>query len=288
MTSYLITGGGGMLAADLSAALAGRDVVRLTRAELDITDLTSVREAIIGRDVVINAAAYTDVDGAEADEAHARLVNATGSGNLASATAESGARLVQVSTDYVFDGRATSPYPESAVRSPASAYGRSKAEGEELVLSLNPDNAYIVRTAWLYGSGGSNFASTVVRLGQQRDKLDVVTDQVGQPTWSHDVAQQIVALLDSPVSSGIFHATNSGQASWFEFAQAIFSELGWDPERVRATTASAFARLAPRPAYSVLGHDAWATAGLSPLRDWRDALSSAHQAGVLSEPDKKQ
>jgi dTDP-4-dehydrorhamnose reductase len=281
MTSFLIAGGGGMLGVDLNRALEGRDVTSLTRSELDITDLAAVRAVTVGRDVIINAAAYTNVDGAETDETTARLINATGAGNLATAAAENGARLVQVSTDYVFDGTATTPYAEDFPRSPASAYGRTKAEGEELALGLNPTGTYVIRTAWLYGANGSNFARTMVKLGAERDKLTVVTDQVGQPTWSLDVAERIVAMIDADAPAGIYHATNDGEASWFDFARAIFTEVDWDPQRVLPTTSAQYIRAAPRPAYSVLAHRAWANAGLAPMRHWRQALSAAKLAGVL-------
>jgi dTDP-4-dehydrorhamnose reductase len=282
MTRYLIAGGGGMLGTDLAVALAGKDVTNLTRAQLDVTDIESVHEAVAGHDVILNAAAYTNVDGAETNEAAARLINATGAANLAIAAAANGAILVQVSTDYVFDGSGSAPYPEPTDPAPVSAYGRTKAEGEVLVQRLNPARSYVVRTAWLYGANGSNFARTMVRLGSTQEEVEVVVDQVGQPTWSLDVANQIVALLDSRAPAGIYHATNSGQASWFDFAREIFRQVGWDPERVRPTTAARFARPAPRPNYSVLGHDAWGAVGLAPMRDWRDALSAAYGAGVLA------
>ena len=281
MTRYLIVGAGGMLGHDLVAALAGRDVTALTRTELDVTDLGAVRAAVAGHDVVINASAYTKVDDAESHEDEAFAVNATGAGNLARAAAEAGAALVQVSTDYVFDGAATSPYQEDAPRHPVSAYGRTKAEGERLALELNPDRTHIVRTAWLYGEHGSNFAKTMLRLASERDTVTVITDQLGQPTWSADLARQIVALLDSDAPFGIYHGTNEGVASWYDFARAVFDGAGLDPDRVEATTSAQFVRPAPRPAYSVLGHEAWRTAGIEPMRDWREALRAAFTAGAL-------
>jgi dTDP-4-dehydrorhamnose reductase len=280
-TRYLIAGGGGMLGTDLGAALAGRDVTSLTRAELDVTDLEAVRVAVAGHDVVINASAYTKVDDAESNEDAAFAVNATGAQNLAIAAAEAGATLVQVSTDYVFDGSATTPYPEDAALNPVSAYGRTKAEGERLALEANPDRTIVIRTAWLYGQHGPNFAKTMLRLSGERDEVSVVTDQVGQPTWTADLADRIVALLDSGARSGTFHGTNSGEASWFDFTRAIFEEAGLDAGRVKPTDSSQFVRPAPRPAYSVLGHDAWRRVGLEPMRDWRDALAQAFRGGAL-------
>ena len=281
---YLITGANGMLGHDLVTALAGRDVTALGRNDLDITDLDAVRAAIPGFDVVINGAAYTKVDDAETDEDAALAINGIGAGNLARAAAETGAILVQVSTDYVFDGTATTPYDESTPHNPVSAYGRTKAEGERLALELNGERTYIVRTAWLYGQHGPNFPKTMLKLAAARPELTVVSDQVGQPTWTLDLAQQIVALLDSDAPFGIYHGTNSGETSWFGFARAVFANAGLDPERVQPTDSASFVRPAPRPSYSVLGHGAWIAAGLTPLRSWDDALADAMRQGVV-EPE---
>jgi dTDP-4-dehydrorhamnose reductase len=283
MTRYLITGAAGMLGRDLQEALAGRDVVALTRAELDITDPAAVAAALSGVDVVFNCAAYTAVDAAETDEEAALLVNGVGPATLAEATAATGAALLQISTDYVFQGSATSPYPEDEPRDPLNAYGRTKAAGEEAVLRLNPARGYVVRTAWLYGRHGNNFPATMLRLGRERDSVTVVHDQVGQPTWTADLARQLVLLADSGAPAGVYHGTNSGQGSWFDFAQATFQEAGIDPDKVKPTDSSQFVRPAPRPAYSVLGHDAWSRAGLDPMRDWRAALHEAASSGVFGD-----
>jgi len=279
---YLIAGGRGMLGTDLSTALAGRDVTSLGSAELDITDRDAAIAAAAGHDVVINAAAYVKVDDAETHEAEATAVNGQGAQNLAIAAREAGARFVQVSTDYVFDGSATSPYAESTPLAPLGAYGRSKAEGERLVLAEHAAGSYIVRTAWLYGRNGGNFARTMLTLAANRPSVSVVADQFGQPTWTLDLAHQIVALLDSEAPAGIYHGTNSGQTSWYGFAKAVFAEAGLDEERVSATDSAAFVRPAPRPSYSVLGHDAWRAAGLAPMRPWREALSAAVASGAVS------
>ncbi|MDP9735437.1 MULTISPECIES: dTDP-4-dehydrorhamnose reductase [unclassified Curtobacterium] len=282
MTRYLITGAAGMLGQDLQRSLAGRDVTALSRADLDVTDQAAVSDAVAGHDVVVNAAAYTKVDDAESDEDAAAAVNARGPEVLATAVAATGARLVQVSTDYVFDGTGTTPYAEDEPTRPLGAYGRTKSAGEAAVRSVAPDRSYIVRTAWLYGAGGPNFAKTMVRLAASHDTVSVVTDQVGQPTWTADLADQIVAMLDAGAPAGIYHGTNGGRGSWFDFTRAIFEEVGLDPERVLPTDSSAFVRAAPRPAFSVLGHDGWRRAGLAPMRDWRDALHAAAAAGVLT------
>ena len=263
-----------MLGRELRTVLSGRDVRALTRAELDVTDAVAVAEAASGVDVVINAAAYTAVDDAETHEREAFAINATGAGNLARAAADAGARLVHVSTDYVFAGDASSPYPEDAPLAPISAYGRTKAEGERLVAAAHP-SPYIVRTAWLYGAHGGNFVSTMLRLAAERETVSVVDDQRGQPTWARDLARAMVRLLDADAPAGIYHGTSSGETSWFGLARAVFADAGLDPERVLPTTAAAFPRPAPRPSYSVLGHAAWERAGLEPIRDWREALREA-------------
>ncbi|GGL66119.1 NAD(P)-dependent oxidoreductase [Curtobacterium citreum] len=282
MTRYLITGAAGMLGQDLQQALSGRDVTALSRADLDITDEQAVAAAVAGHDVVVNAAAYTKVDDAESHEDDAYAVNARGPEVLATATVAAGAKLVQVSTDYVFDGNGTSPYAEDEPTDPIGAYGRTKAAGEDAVRRIAPDSSYIVRTAWLYGAGGPNFAKTMIRLAGSHETVSVVTDQVGQPTWTADLARQIVAMLDADAPAGTYHGTNGGQGSWLDFTKAIYAEVGLDPERVLPTDSSAFVRPAPRPAYSVLGHDGWARAGIAPMRDWRDALHAAAAAGVLT------
>lgn len=275
VTRVLVTGGAGMLATDLAEVLAGGDATFLSRSELDITDQRAVDAAVDGHDVIVNAAAYTKVDDAESHEADALLVNGEGAGNLARAAARHGARLIQISTDYVFDGTATEPYAESTPRAPVSAYGRTKAEGERLAQQLHPDGTIILRTAWLYGWGGANFVTTMLRLAGERETLTVVDDQVGQPTWSFDLATRIGQLIDSDARRGVFHATNAGRTSWYGFARAIFELSGLDPQRVQPTTSADFVRPAPRPAFSVLGHRGWAETELPPLRDWREALSAA-------------
>lgn len=278
----LVTGANGMLGRDLIAALAGREVTALGRADLDVTDAAAVAAAVRGHDVVVNCAAYTKVDDAEAHEDEAYAVNATGPGNLARACAETGARLVTISTDYVFDGAATAPYAEDLPRDPINAYGRSKAAGEELALEAHPDGTYVVRTAWLYGAHGPNFAQTMLNLAKTKDTWSVVDDQLGQPTWTADLAEQIVALVDAGAPAGIYHGTNSGQATWYEFARAVLEESGLDPDRITPTDSSSFVRPAARPSYSVLGHDAWAAAGLPEMRPWRDALAAAVRRGDLA------
>ncbi|AKU19173.1 dTDP-4-dehydrorhamnose reductase [Luteipulveratus mongoliensis] len=265
-----------MLGADLLplAQAARWDVTAATRAELDVTDPLACHDAVAGHDLVINLAAWTAVDDAESLEREAFAVNATGAANLARAASAAGASMLQVSTDYVFAGDATTPYAEDASTGPRSAYGRTKLAGEWAVRALCP-SSWIVRTAWLYGAGGPSFVRTVARLAGERDQLSVVDDQRGQPTWTRDLADGLARLIDAQAPYGIYHATASGETTWFALARALFEELGLDPARIQPTTAEAYQRPAPRPAYSVLGHDAWTAAGLAPLRDWREALAEA-------------
>lgn len=276
MTRWLVTGGGGALGREVRALLAGGQVTALDRAGLDITDPRAVRAAVTGHDVVVNCAAWTDVDGAERAEAAATAVNGTGVRHLALACRRAGARLLHVSSDYVLSGTGTEPYPESAPTGPVNAYGRSKLAGERAVAELLPHTGYIVRTAWLYGEHGRNFVATVLALAARGDTVDVVDDQHGQPTWSYDVAGLLVALGRADgAPPGVYHATGAGRTTWYGLARAAYELSGLDPGRVRPTTSAAFVRPARRPAFSVLGHARWATAGLSGLPHWRTSLAEA-------------
>jgi len=277
----LLLGGAGMLGTDLRRIL-GRRAEAPTSAELDIRDAAAVEAAVAGMDVVINAAAYTKVDEAETHEDDALAINAAGAENAARAAAAAGAKFVQVSTDYVFDGTADEPYREDAPLNPLGAYGRTKADGERRVLAAHP-GAHIVRTAWLYGDAGTSFPRTMLGLASQRDTVSVVTDQVGQPTWTMDVARLINSLIESNAPGGIYHATNGDSATWFVFAQELFRRAGLDPQRVLPTTSADFVRPAPRPAYSVLGHTAWTLAALDVPRTWREALDDAFDDGAFAD-----
>ncbi|MFJ3201816.1 dTDP-4-dehydrorhamnose reductase [Streptomyces sp. NPDC086989] len=279
---WLVTGAGGMLGQDVLAALkASRiEAVGLRRADLDITDPVAVRAAVEGVTVVVNCAAWTDVDGAETAEEAATAVNGTGVRVLAEACAAAHVRLLHVSTDYVLPGDATEPYPEDAETGPLNAYGRSKLLGEQAVAELLPQDGYIVRTAWLYGEHGPNFVATMLELAARRESLDVVDDQHGQPTWSRALARRLVELglaaLKGWAMGGIYHGTASGRTTWRGLARETYRLSGLDPERIRPTTSAAFVRPAARPAFSVLGHEAWEEeAGLPPLADWREQLAEA-------------
>lgn len=279
MSRWLITGAGGMLGTDLAAALdrAGENVTALARRDLDITDGARVHEVVRAcrPDVVVNCAAWTAVDDAESHEAAALRVNGDGAAHVAAACAGSAARLVHLSTDYVFSGEARTPYSERDAAAPRTAYGRTKLAGEEAVLRLLPGGSYVVRTAWLFGAHGPNFVATMIRLERERPHVEVVADQRGQPTWTADVAGQVLALIRSGAPGGIYHATSSGETTWFGLAREIFRLLGADQARVRPADSARYPRPAPRPAFSVLGHAAWARAGLRPIRSWDDALREA-------------
>ncbi len=286
---WLVTGAKGMLGRDLLGVLAQADVTQVTAAdlpELDITDEAAVDAAVAGHDLVVNVAAWTAVDAAEEKEAAAFAVNALGPANLARACARHGARMLQVSTDYVFSGDADKPYPEDAAMAPRSAYGRTKAAGEWAVRAELPGRHWIVRTAWLYGAVGPNtvtmpFPAVMAKLQRERDTINVVDDQRGQPTWSLDLARAMLSLVAAGAPFGTYHGTSSGECSRHELARFVFQLVGADPDRVRPTTSDQFPAPAPRPAYSVLGHDAWAAAGLAPIRSWDDALREAAATTAL-------
>jgi dTDP-4-dehydrorhamnose reductase len=280
---WLITGASGQLGLALQEELTQRgiDFVGAASSELDITKPLIVNQMVdvVKPSVIINAAAWTDVDGAESNEAAAYSVNSLGPQNLAITANKVGARLVQISTDYVFSGDASAPWSERAPHNPQSVYGATKSEGENLVLTDLPSNAYVVRTAWLYSSIGKNFAKTMANLAlNQKGEVKVVNDQIGQPTFAGDLAKQIVELVLYESPAGIYHGTNSGQATWFEFAQAIFSIAGADVSRVIPVSTAEYPRPAKRPAYSVLGHDAWTGTSVPAMRNWKIALEEAMPA----------
>lgn len=277
---WLVTGSAGMLGTDLVDLLRskGHDVTAAVRSTADLHDPQAVRTLVAGHDLVVNCAAWTAVDAAEDHEAEALETNGVVPDILARAVAETDGRLVQISTDYVFDGQAGSPYAESARTAPQSAYGRTKAAGEEAVRAALPDRHYVVRTAWLYGAHGGCFPKTIARVAGEKGAVSVVDDQVGQPTWTADVADLVVRLVGAGAPAGTYHATSSGECSWFDLARAVVASAGLDPAVVTPTTSAAFVRPAPRPAYSVLGHAALERAGVAPIGDWRDRWEAAAPA----------
>ncbi|GAB4588518.1 dTDP-4-dehydrorhamnose reductase [Nocardia sp. IFM 10818] len=291
MTSASVTPLTARLVVTGASGQLGRALLRLApgargygRGDLDIVDADSVRRVLRQGDVVLNCAAYTAVDLAESEVDAAFAGNATGPAVLASACAEAGARLIHLSTDYVFPGTSDRPYEPTDPTGPSTVYGRSKLAGEQAVLDLSPD-ARIVRTAWVYTGRGADFVATMRRLERERETVSVVNDQFGSPTYAPDLAAGLLELaerlLEPDEQAGIpriLHATNAGQASWFDLARAVFTGLGADPARVRPCGTEDFPRPAPRPAYSVLSGRSWAAAGLAPLRDWHAALNDALHA----------
>ena len=274
----IVTGARGQLGTDLVRVLAGMgwQVYGPGREELDFTDPDAVERefARIRPDAVIHAGAYTAVDAAEEDYGGAFLVNAFGTRNIALEAERYGAKLVYVSTDYVFDGTGSEPYGEYDRTSPGNVYGESKLAGEKFALRLS-SRTFVVRTSWVYGLGGGNFVKTMLKLAETRDTISVVNDQIGSPTYTVDLAVCIARLLETE-RYGIYHAAGGGQCSWYEFAQAIFRRAGLNVWLKPVTTAE-FPRPARRPAYSVLGQAELAEAGLPPMRGWEDALDAFFQ-----------
>jgi dTDP-4-dehydrorhamnose reductase len=268
----LVTGAAGMLGRDVvrSARAAEHEVVALARADLDVTDAEAVSRAVASArpEAVINCAAWTDVDGAEADEAGAAAVNGAGAGNVARAAASAEAPVLHVSTDFVFDGAKDAPYVESDPTGPLSAYGRTKLEGERAVAEAAPRHA-IVRTSWLFGTGGRNFVATMLELASERDEVRVVTDQIGCPTWTGHLAPVLVALTAGG-AEGTFHVAGAGAASWNALATAAIRQAGADC-RVEPATTEDFPRPARRPAYSVLGTERRDAPRLPP---WQEGLAA--------------
>jgi len=281
--SWLITGGSGQLGIAVSQELDKLGIAfdAWGSKDLDITQSSTVIEVLekLSPKVIINCAAWTDVDGAESHEIDASRVNSDGPENLALAAKLSNSKLIHVSTDYVFSGESQTPWQIEDEINPQSAYGRTKAYGESRVLAAYPENSFVVRTAWLYSPWGKNFAKTMTKLALKGDgEVRVVNDQVGQPTSASDLAKLLVELGLSTSPAGIYHGTNSGQATWFEFAQEIFKLADADVGRVIPVSSNEYPRPAKRPSYSVLSHDAWASTSVEPLRDWRIALADAMPA----------
>lgn len=269
----LVTGARGMLGTEVAALLARRvETLPVDVEELDITDETAVAEVFRSfvPDVVFNCAAYTDVDGAESNRKAAFAVNAHGAGLMAEASAAVGARLLHVSTDYVFDGTKVEPYLEDDDTSPINVYGESKLAGEARIAAAG-GTWLIARTAWLYGHGGGNFVETVLRLAAERDELDMVEDQIGSPTNARDLAGILIRLAEVG-ATGIVNATNAGRCSWYDLAREVLDATGAHGVRLNRVDSGAFPRPAARPAFSVLSlRRLTELLGETP-RDWREAV----------------
>lgn len=269
----IVTGAGGQLGTDVAAIFRykGHDVIDLDRSKLDIANQQACNDIVSASqpDVIVHCAAYTAVDAAESEEDQAYLVNAVGSRNIAVAAEKTGAKVCYISTDYVFDGNSTVPYREYDNTNPQTIYGKSKRAGEQLVQTLC-SRYFIVRTSWVYGKNGNNFVKTMLKLGREKPSLQVVHDQIGSPTYTVDLATFLLELVATE-KYGVYHASNTGNCSWYEFAKAIFEEAGMETE-VRPCTTAEFPRPAPRPKNSVLDHGSIRTNGFEDLRQWRDAL----------------
>lgn len=273
----VITGAGGQVGRFLAgeAALRGYEVHALHRRDCDITDAAAALRHVRAGDVVVNCAALTNVDDAESDPVGAHAINAVGPANLADACARVGARLVHLSTDYVFSGDDARPYEVGDRTGPLSVYGRSKLDGELAVHAVLPD-AHVVRTSWVYtGGSGTDFVAVMRRLAGTDRVIDVVDDQTGSPTYAKDLVAALLQIAGGGVDAPVLHVTNAGSASRFEQARAVFEEVGADPDRVRPVGTAAVPRPARRPVFSALSMAESVRAGLAPLRPWREALAEA-------------
>ena len=270
----LVTGAGGMLGSDLMARLEGRhEAVGVDVDDFDITDELAARDAVaaLRPGWVIHLAAYTNVDGCEGDPDTAHRVNAEGAGNIAKACWGVRARMLHVSTDYVYDGRKDAPYAETDPVGPLNAYGASKLKGERAVLRVLPD-ALVVRTSWLFGLNGPNFVEAILRQVGVKDELPVVDDQVGSPTFTVDLADALARLVEAG-ASGIVHVSNSGECSWYDYARRILELAGITGITVRPVSTEKLGRPALRPAYSVLSNERYAAITGHRLRAWDEALA---------------
>jgi dTDP-4-dehydrorhamnose reductase len=266
----MILGASGLLGKALMREWSGDEVAGLGSSDVDIRDGEKVRAVVAKMQPqwIVLAAAYTDVDGCESHPDLAFSVNRDGAVNVAEAAKGAGAKLLFLSSDYVFDGKNTSPYETEDARSPQSVYGRSKAEAEERLLEVLPE-CCIARTSWLFGTGGKCFPDTILKLAASRPVLDVVSDQRGCPTYSVDLARAIIELCRKR-ASGVVHTTNAGECSWFEFAREIVKDAGL-PTEVRPVSSQQMARPAPRPAYSVLSSKSLRHWGIQ-MPQWPEAL----------------
>ena len=278
MLNILITGANGQLGRSLQrlGGVSPHNYICTDVAELDITDAGAVLRAVReqGIDVIVNCAAYTDVEKAEEDEARADLLNHKAAGNLAAAAKETGATLFHVSTDYVFDGTAHTPYTEDVTPSPLGAYGRTKLAGERAVMASGC-RYLIFRTAWLYSEYGKNFLKTMLCLSSERERLQVVFDQIGTPTYAGDLALALFSIIEAgryAGNEGVYHFTNEGVCSWYDFATEIAAAAGHDSCRIIPCHTSEFPTKAQRPAYSVLDKTKIKTTFQMDIPHWREAM----------------
>jgi dTDP-4-dehydrorhamnose reductase len=287
---WLVTGGTGQLGMAITNLLRSLDIdfVSTDSCILNLKNVQSVSEFVdrYNPKIIINAAAFTNVDGAEINKAEAWAINAEGAGMLAKAAKLSGAVFAQISTDYVFSGFSENPYAENDPVGPLNTYGETKAEGEIKVRSIYPEKSYIFRTAWLYSSERKNFAKSIARKALAFEEIQVVNDQIGQPTFAGDVAKRIIESLLNDLPIGCYHATNSGSASWFEYAREIYRLVGANQELVKPISSGEYPQQALRPKYSVLSHQNWVANNVLPMRAWELALKEALPS-IISSVEKE-
>jgi dTDP-4-dehydrorhamnose reductase len=284
---WLITGANGQLGRCLQETLdaKGIEFIALSRTDLDITNLALLKESFSSTkpDVVVNAAAYTNVEQAEIDSVAAFKINQLGAANLAIVSKSVGAKLVHFSTDYVFAGNGNSPWKVNDLTEPLSVYGQSKLAGEVDILNEYAEKSLVIRTAWLYSPYGKNFYKSMLKKAlNSHESVRVVNDQQGQPTSAFDLAELTINAVTKNVASGVFHGTNAGSCSWFEFAQYIFEIVGADPARVTPVPSSEFETNVQRPKYSVLDNQKWSEFGVVPLGPWKDSVQKALPDMMLS------
>ena len=276
--TWLVLGANGQLGQELINLLKTRNIeaIGTDQKEIDFAKPNEIAEKLgkLNPSNIVNCGAYTQVDKAEEESELANLINAQAVGVIAKFASEGNIPFVHISTDYVFDGTATSPYLENEKVNPKSVYGSSKALGEKETVENN-SAAYILRTAWVYGEYGNNFPKVIARKLKNNEELNVVNDQIGSPTWTYDLASAIVEVLEKKPEPGIYHVTNSDSCSWFEFAQEIAKSINADANLVKPTDSKSFVRPAVRPKYSVLSNGKWKNAGLTPLRSWKAAWDKA-------------
>jgi dTDP-4-dehydrorhamnose reductase len=284
---WLIAGANGQLGRCLQQTLESNSIehAAYSKEEMDISDFSHVKDVVnrVKPDIVVNTAAYTNVDQAEIDQIEAFVINQTGVASLANASKLVNARLIHFSTDYVFSGESTKPWQVSDATNPLSKYGESKLAGELEIARIYPENSMIIRTAWLYSPFGKNFYKTILNKAiNSQETVRVVNDQIGQPTNANDLAELTVRAISKKALTGVYHGTNSGACSWFEFAKFIFEIVGEDVNRVVPIPSSEYATRAKRPKYSVLDGQKWSESGIEPLGPWKDSVRNLLPAMTLS------
>jgi dTDP-4-dehydrorhamnose reductase len=276
--TWLVLGANGQLGQELIHLLKSINIeaIGTDRNEIDFAKPNEIAEKLakLNPSHIVNCGAYTQVDKAEEEPELANLINAQAPGVIAKFASERKIPFVHISTDYVFDGSNTTPYLEGDNVNPLSVYGLSKASGEKEVLVNNP-SAYILRTAWVYGQYGNNFPKTIIKKLRAKDDLNIVCDQKGSPTWTFDLAGAIIEIIEKSPTGGIYHVTNNGSCTWFEFAQKIAETLDLDSKLISAINSQSLVRAAQRPSYSILSNNKWQSVGLTPLKNWDEAWKLA-------------